>query len=144
MKNQKTIDFWLFVVYYHLIEYSCLKFIYFQSEESLKALGTTMLLASEFESKEILNVLDKHFPTPFFTQITVSKDGNSLAMAIVDSSQQIKAQFEFKLEEMDAVSQKIAHPWELLKTPKSIKVSIECCLLMIMWLGSDRKKLGFI
>ena len=109
-----------------------MKFIYFQYEESLKALGTTMLLASEFESKEVLNVLDKHFPTRFFTQITVSKDGNSLAMAIVNSSQQIKAQFQFKLEEMDAVSQKNANPWEFLKTPKSIKVSIECCLLMIL------------
>ena len=88
---------------------------------------TTKLLATKFESKQVANVLDIKS-----THITVSEDCTSLAMAIVDSSHQVIAQFKFKLEEMGAVSKNFFHPWELMKTPKSIKVSIQCCLLMIM------------
>ena len=92
----------------------------------MKALETTKLLAILFESKKVANVLDKLFST----QITVSEDSNSLAMAIVDSSHQVIAQFKFKLEEMGAVSQEVLHPWELLKTPKSIKVSTKFVVIM--------------
>ena len=100
-----------------------MKFIYLQYEEILKALGTTKLLAIEFKSTEVEDVLDKHFFR--FTHITVSDDNNSLAMAIVDSCHQIKAEFKFKLEDMVASSKKYLHQLELLQTPKSIEVSTD-------------------
>ena len=94
--------------------------------EIMKAMETTKLLAIKFESKEVANVLDKGLPVPDnlrSTHITVSEDCTSLAMAIVDGDHQIKAQCKFKLEELGAASKKVSHQWELLKTPKSIKVS---------------------
>ena len=129
-------------MYVPLFEYLLINFIYLQLIEILKAIETTKLLAFKFKSKEVANVLDKHFPTLFSTHITVSEDCTSLAMAIVDGDHQIKAQCKFKLEELGAVSKKVSHPWELLKTPKLIEVSTEC--VMIMSLGSDGKKFGFI
>ena len=94
---------------------------------------TTKLLAIKFESKEVVNVLDRMDQDNLrATRITVSEDGTSLVMAIVDSNHHIKAEYKFKLEELGAVSKEVSHPWEPLKTQKSIKVSIECCLLMIM------------
>ena len=94
---------------------------------------TTKLLAIKFESKEVANVLDKGVPDNLrSTHVTVSEDCTSLAMAIVDGDHQIKAQYKFELEKTGAVSKEVSHPWELLKTPKSIKVSTECRLLMIM------------
>ena len=128
-----------------LFEYLLTDFIYFQFIEILKAIETTKLLAIKFESKEVVNVLDKGVPVPDnlrSTNITVSDDCTSLAMAIVDGDHQIKAQCKFKLEELGAVSKKVSHPWELLKIPKLIEVSTEC--VMIMSLGSDGKKFGFI
>ena len=110
----------------------CLKFIYFQYEEILKALGTTKLLAIEFKSKEVEDVLDKH------TYITCSDDNNSLAMAIVDSCHQIKAEFKFKLEDMVASSKKYLHQLELLQTPKSIEVSTDDII------GIRQEKVGVI
>ena len=98
-----------------------MKFIYLQYEEILKALETTKLLAIEFKSKEVEDVLDKHFAT----YITCSDDDNSLAMAIIDSCHQIKAKFTFNLEDMVASSKKYLHQLELLQTPKSIKVSTD-------------------
>ena len=86
--------------------------------EIMKAMETTKLLAIKFESKEVANVLDN-----LRCNITVSEDCTSLAMAIVDGDHQIKAQCKFKLEELGAASKKVSHQWELLKTPKSIKVS---------------------
>ena len=112
----------------------CLKFIYFQDEEILKALGTTKLLAIEFKSKEVEDVLDKHFAT----YITCSDDNNSLAMAIVDSCHQIKAEFKFKLEDMVASSKKYLHQLELLQTPKSIEVSTDDII------GIRQEKVGVI
>ena len=101
----------------------CLKFIYFQDEEILRALGTTKLLAIEFKSTEVEDVLDKHFFR--FTHITVSDDNNSLAIAIVDSCHQIKAKFTFNLEDMVASSKKYLYQLEFLQTPKSIEVSTD-------------------
>ena len=94
---------------------------------------TTKLLAVKFETKEVANVLEQMDQDNFrSTHITVSEDCTSLAMAIVDGDHQIKAQFKFKLQKTGAVSKEVSHPWELLKTPKSIKVSTECRLLMVM------------
>ena len=101
---------------------------------------TTKLLAINFERKEVANVLDRMDQDN--TRITVSEDCTSLAMAIVGGEHQIKTQCKFKLEELGAVSKKVSHPWELLKIPKLIEVSTEC--VMIMSLGSDGKKFGFI
>ena len=88
---------------------------------------TTKLLAINFESKEVANVLNQHFATPFSTQLTVSNDNDSLAMATVDANHQIKAQFQFELQDLGSVSKNVSHPWEVLKTPKSLEVvSTEC------------------
>ena len=87
-----------------------------------------MLLATKFQSKEVVNVLEHHFFKS--THITVSEDNKNLAMAIVDSNNQIKAQFEFKWEEMSTVSKTFSHPWEILKTPKSIEVRTECVMIL--------------
>ena len=107
----------LFIGNHPLIE-----FIYFQYKEILKALETTKMIAIEFQSYDVMNVLCKYFPN--LNHITVSEDCQSLAMAIVDSSHQIMTQFEFKLEEMPTVSKTFSYPWgEILKNPKSIEVS---------------------
>ena len=107
---------------------------------------TTKLLAINFESKEVANVLDKGVLVykNLRCNITVSEDCTSLAMAIVDCNHQIKAQCKFKLEELGAVSKTFSHPWELLKTPKSIKVSIICCLLKYdNVIGIRQEKVGY-
>ena len=90
--------------------------------EILNAMETTKLLAIKFENKEVANVLDQQFST----QLTVSNDNYSLAMATVDANHQIKAQFQFELQDLGSVSKNVSHPWEVLKTPKSLEVSTEC------------------
>ena len=90
--------------------------------EILNAMGTTKLLAIKFKSKEVANFLDQQFST----QLTVSNTNDSLAMATVDANHQIKAQFQFELQDLGSVSKNVSHPWEVLKTPKSLEVSTEC------------------
>ena len=87
-----------------------------------------MRLAIEFKSYDVMNVLWKYFLS--LSHITVSEDCNSLAMAIVDHCHEIKAQFQFKLQDMSSVSKNVSNPWELLKTPKSLEVSIECVFII--------------
>ena len=119
----------LFIGYHPLIE-----FIYFQYKEILKALETTKMLAIEFQSYDVMNVLCKYFPN--LNHITVSEDCQNLVLAIVDGHQ-IKAELKLKLEEMSTVSKTSSHPWEILKTQKSIEVST---YVMIIRLASDRKR----
>ena len=94
------------------------------------------MLAIEFKSTEVEDVLDKHFFR--FTHITVSDDNNSLAIAIVDSCHQIKAKFTFNLEDMVPSSKKYLHQLELLQTPKSIEVSTDDII------GIRQEKVGVI
>ena len=109
--------------------------------EILNTMETTKLLAINFESKEVANVLDQHFVTPFSTKVTVSNNNESLAVDIVDANHQIKAQYQFKLQEMGSVSKNISHVlFEHLINPTSLKVSTAS--VMILRLGSDRKIFG--
>ena len=98
--------------------------------EILNTMETTKLLAINFESTEVANVLDQHFVTPFSTKVTVSNNNESLAVDIVDANHQIKAQFQFELQDLGSVSKNVSHPWEVLKTPKSLEVSIECVFII--------------
>ena len=99
--------------------------------EILEAMETTKLLAIKFESKKVANVLDQHFVTPFSTKVTVSNNNESLAVDIVDANHQIKAQYEFKLQEMGFVSKNISHLLlEHLINPKSLKVSTESVMVL--------------
>ena len=109
--------------------------------EILNTMETTKLLAINFENKEVANVLDQHFVTPFSTKVTVSNNNESLAVDIVDANHQIKAQYQFKLQEMGSVSKNISHVlFEHLINPTSLKVSTAS--VMILRLGSDRKIFG--
>ena len=109
--------------------------------EILNTMETTKLLAINFESTEVANVLDQHFVTPFSTKVTVSNNNESLAVDIVDANHQIKAQYQFKLQEMGSVSKNISHVlFEHLINPTSLKVSTAS--VMILRLGSDRKIFG--
>ena len=109
--------------------------------EILNTIETTKLLAINFENKEVANVLDQHFVTPFSTKVTVSNNNESLAVDIVDANHQIKAQYQFKLQEMGSVSKNISHVlFEHLINPTSLKVSTAS--VMILRLGSDRKIFG--
>ena len=117
--------------------------------EILNTMETTKLLAINFESTEVANVLDQHFVTPFSTKVTVSNNNESLAVDIVDANHQIKAQYQFKLQEMGSVSKNISHvlfehlinpTFEHLINPTSLKVSTAS--VMILRLGSDRKIFG--
>ena len=94
--------------------------------EILNTMETTKLLAINFENKEVANVLDQQFST----QLTVSNTNDSLVMATVDANHQIKAQFQFELQDLGSVSKNVSNPWELLKTPKSLEVSIECVFII--------------
>ena len=70
-------------------------YFYFQQEEMLNALETTLLLGVKFESNKVMDVLLLKL-----IKIITADDERKLSLAIVDSTNQIRAKSkcDFKLE----------------------------------------------
>ena len=114
---------------------------YFQQEEILNGLETTLLLGIKFVSYEVLDVLFKFFPKHHgivdlqlpmslifdltSIQITTTDDERSLSLVIVDNTDQIRAKcdFEFELKDMESFLKKDMHRWEFVTDSKFTKVS---------------------
>ena len=114
---------------------------YFQQEEILNGLETTILLGIKFLSYKVLDVLFKNFPrhhgivdlqlpmSLIFNltsiQITTTDDERNLSFVIVDNTDQIRAKcdFEFELKDMESFLKKDMNRWEFLTDSKFTKVS---------------------
>ena len=94
------------------------------------------MLAIAFESLEVFDVLIKYFSqhhgfvdlpmTTFllkFIQITAADDEKKLSLAIVDSTDQIRAKCDFELADMENLLKKDMHQWEFVTDSKFTKVS---------------------
>ena len=105
----------------------------------MNALETTILLAIVFESFDVLDVLIRYFsqhhgivdlqlPMSLIfnltsIQITTADDERNLSLAIVDSTDQIRAKCDFELADMESLLKNDMHRWEFVTDSKSIKVS---------------------
>ena len=56
-------------------------------------------------------------------QITTADDERKLSLAIVDSTDQIRAKCDFELEDMESLLKNDMHRWEFVKDTKYLKVS---------------------
>ena len=94
------------------------------------------MLGIVFESLEVLDVLFKYFSQydgivnlPMnafllkFIQITTADDERNLSLAIVDSTNQIRAKCDFELADMESLLKNDMHRWEFVTDSKFIKVS---------------------
>ena len=111
-------------------------YFYFQQEEILNARGTTLLLGIRFENHEVLDVLFQyfaqiigHFQLPMsidllkLIKIITADDERKLSLAIVDSTNQIRAKSkcDFKLEDIHSLVKNDLQQWEFVKDSKFIK-----------------------
>ena len=112
-------------------------YFYFQQEEILNARGTTLLLGVKFESNKVLDVLCQyfaqhhggHFQLPMsidllkHIKIITADDERKLSLAIVDSTNQIRAKSkcDFKLEDIHSLVKNDLQQWEFVKDSKFVK-----------------------
>ena len=103
----------------------------------LNARGTTLLLGLKFESNKVLDVLFQyfaqiigHFQLPMSIDLLILKiitadDERKLSLAIVDSTNQIRAKSkskcDFKLEDIHSLVKNDLQQWEFVKDSKFIK-----------------------
>ena len=92
------------------------------------------MLGIEFKSHEVLDVLPKYFSQHHgivhlpihllnFIHITTADDERNLSLAIVDSTDQIRAKCDFELKDMESFLKKDMHRWEFVTDSKFTKVS---------------------
>ena len=112
-------------------------YFYFQQEEMLNALETTLLLGVKFESNKVMDVLLQyfaqhhagHFQLPMsidllkLIRIIAADDERKLSLAIVDSTNQIRAKSkcDFKLEHIHSLVKNDLQQWEFVKDSKFVK-----------------------
>ena len=113
---------------------------YFQREEIFNALETTILLGIEFKSHEVLDVLPKYVAQHYgivdfqlkipkmsiFKSIqmtTAADDERKLGLAMVDSTDQIRAKCDFELEDIESLLKNDLPRWEFVTDTKYLKVS---------------------
>ena len=99
----------------------------------LNALETTLLLGVKFESNKVLDVLFQyfaqiigHFQLPMSIDLLILKiisadDERKLSLVIVDSTNQIRAKCDFKLEDMGSLLKDNLQQWEFVKDSKFVK-----------------------
>ena len=112
------------------------KYFYFQQEEILNARGTTLLLGIKFENYEVLDVLFQYFAKHYgignfqlpmsidlfkLIKIVTAEDESKLSLAIVNSTNQIRAKCDFKLEDMSSLLKDNLQQWEFVKDSKFVK-----------------------
>ena len=112
--------------------YVCiLYYFYFQQKEMLNARGTTLLLGLKFESNKVLDVLFQyfaqiigHFQLPMsidlfkLIKIITAEDESKLSLAIVNSTNQIRAKCAYKLEDMRSLLKDNLQQWEFVQDSK--------------------------
>ena len=95
-------------------------YFYFQQEEMLNALETTLLLGVKFESNKVMDVLLLKL-----IKIITADDERKLSLAIVDSTNQIRAKSkskcDFKLEHIHSLVKNDLQQWEFVKDSKFVK-----------------------
>ena len=111
-------------------------YFYFQQEEILNARGTTLLLGIKFENYEVLDALFQYFtehqgignfqlPMSIdlfkLIKIITAEDDSKLSLAIVNSTNQIRAKCDFKLENMRSLLKDNLQQWEFVKDSKFVK-----------------------
>ena len=111
-------------------------YFYFQQEEILNARGTTLLLGIKFENYEVLDALFQYFtehqgignfqlPMSIdlfkLIKIITAEDESKLSLAIVNSTNQIRAKCDFKLEDMSSLLKDNLQQWEFVKDSKFVK-----------------------
>ena len=111
-------------------------YFYFQQEEMLNALETTLLLGVKFKSYEVLDVLLQYFAQqngignfqlPMsvdlfkLIKIITAEDESKLSLAIVNSTNQIRAKCDFKVEDMSSLLKDNLQQWEFVKDSEFVK-----------------------
>ena len=111
-------------------------YFYLQQEEILNARGTTLLLGIKFENYEVLDVLLQYFAQHHgignfqlpmsialfkLIKITTAEGESKLSLAIVNSTNQIRAKCDFKLEDMRSLLKDNLQQWEFVKDSKFVK-----------------------
>ena len=93
-------------------------YFYFQQEEMLNALETTLLLGVKFESNKVMDVLLLKL-----IKIITADDERKLSLAIVNSTNQIRAKSkcDFKLEDIHSLVKNDLQQWEFVKDSKFVK-----------------------
>ena len=91
-------------------------YFYFQQEEMLNALETTLLLGVKFESNKVMDVLLLKL-----IKIITADDERKLSLAIVDSTNQIRAKCDFELEDIHSLVKNDFQQWEFVKDSKFVK-----------------------
>mgnify|MGYP007048907552 CR=1 FL=1 len=107
-----------------------------QQEEMLNALETTLLLGVKFESNKVMDVLLQYFAQHHgignfqlpmsidlfkLIKIITAEDESKLSLAIVNSTNQIRAKCDFKLEDMRSLLKDNLQQWEFVKDSKFVK-----------------------
>ena len=120
----------------HCTDQRNLLYYYFQEEEILNARGTTLLLGIKFENYEVLDVLLQYFAQHHgignfqlpmsidlfkLIKIITAEDESKLSLAIVNSTNQIRAKCDFKLEDMSSLLKDNLQQWEFVKDSKFVK-----------------------
>ena len=103
------------------------------------------MLAIAFESLEVFDVFSQHHGfvdlpmTTFllkFIQITAAADDErKLSLAMVDSTDQIRAKCDFGLADMESFLKKDMHRWEFVTDSKFTKVSTTLKKPELKWLS---------
>ena len=109
------------------------------------------MLGIEFKSHEVLDVLPKYLaqhhgtvdfqlPTSLIfnltsIQITTTDDERNLRLAMVDSTDQIRAKCDFGLADMESFLKKDMHRWEFVTDSKFTKVSTTSKKPELKWLS---------
>ena len=111
-------------------------YFYLQQEEILNARGTTLLLGIKIENCEVLDVLLQYFAQHHgignfqlpmsidlfkLIKIITAEDDSKLSLAIVNSTNQIRAKCDFKLEDMRSLLKDNLQQWEFVKDSKFVK-----------------------
>ena len=128
----------------HTMGHTMYHYFYFQQEEIFNARGTTLLLGIKFENYEVLDVLFQYFAQHHgignfqlpmsidlfkLIKIITAEDESKLSLAIVNSTNQIRAKCDFKLEDMRSLLKDNLQQWEFVKDSKFVKeVSMYCFL----------------
>ena len=92
------------------------------------------MLGIEFKSHEVLDVLPKYFSQHHgivhlpihllnFIHITTADDERKLSLAMVDSTDQIRAKCDFELEDIESLLKNDLPRWEFVTDTKYLKVS---------------------
>jgi len=109
-------------------------YFYFQQEEILNTRGTTLLLGIKFGNYKVLDVLLQYFAEhhgignfqlpmsiDLFKLIKIITAEDKLSLAIVNSTNQIRAKCDFKLEDMSSLLKDNLQQWEFVKDSKFVK-----------------------